>query len=231
MATFAELKSEVQSLLIDADTVVQNLTGKWVNRAIRKLEAKHNFKVMEASQSFTTTAFQRRLGSRPGDWKMARGKPYYIESLGEIRKFGWAPSESEALAATGNNVDLDWGRPRLIFDNDLPGEFDIYPYPDGLSDYDDGEYRVVVPYWKFLGQLISDSDTNWFTTNAEQWIIYQSVAEGFYANEDEARAQTWETRGMREYKDVLWLDKARRMGDVENFIPHLGAISPHTDEE
>lgn len=230
MATLSELQTEVQSLLIDADTVVQNLTTTWINRAVRKLQVKHNFKVMESSATFTTTYLNRVLGSRPGDWKEPRGKPYYVEELGRVRPFGWTSSEATAQHRWGTSTDFDYGPPRLLFENDLPGELDIYPFPDGLSDYADGEYRIVVPYWKYLGRLIAPSDQNWFTVNGEQYIVYQAVAEGFYANEDEQRAQIWKTRADMEYKDVLLLDKKRRLSETESLVPYIGAAGPYTEE-
>lgn len=227
---FAALKTEVATLLIDAPTAITTLTPSFVNRALRKLQQKHNFKVMESEVAFTTTALTRLLGPRPTDWKEPRGKPYYVSETGKLHEFVYAPSKADAIAAFGDNPDFDFGSPRAIWEVDLSGEFDIYPYPDALSDYADGEYRVTLPYWKYLGNLIADSDTNWFTSNAEQWIIYKSVAEGFYANEDEGRAQLWDRRADREYADVLLADKRRRIANVEAFVPHLGARRPHLEE-
>lgn len=230
MATFANMKTEVLTLVIDTPTAVQTLVGSFVNRAHRKLQVKHNFKVMESEVSFTTNTAQadtRVLGARPSDWKMPRGNPYYIESLGGFMELSYAPSKGEALARYGNDPDLDYGSPRVIVEDDLPQEFDVYPFPDGLSDYSDGEYRITIPYWKFLSPLVSDNDEDWLTTNAEQYIIYQAVAEAFYANEDEQRAQIWERRAKPEFDDVVKQDKYRRLGEVQSLVPHLGARMPH----
>lgn len=227
---FAAIKSEVAVLLIDSPTAITTLSGSFVNRAIRKLQQKHNFKVMEAKQAYTTTTLVRTLGTRPSNWKEPRGKPYYIEDTGGLREFVYAPSEADALAMFGDNPSFDYGSPRALLEDDGADAFLIYPYPDALSDYADGEYRITVPYWKYLDALAGDADTNWFTSNAEQWIIYQSVSEGFFANEDEQRAQLWERRAMREYADVLLADKRRRLANVETFVPHLGARRPHLEE-
>lgn len=227
---FAALKTEVATLLIDAPTAITTLTPSFVNRAVRKLQQKHNFKVMESEVAYTTTALTRVLGSRPSDWKESRGKPYYVYNTGGMREIVYAPSKADALAAFGNNVSFNYGSPRAVWEDDLPGEFQIYPYPDGLSDYANGEYRLTLPYWKYLGNLIAESDINWFTSNAEQWIIYKAVSEGFFANEDESRAQMWEARANKEYADVLLADKRRRIANVETFVPHLGARRPHLEE-
>lgn len=230
MGTYIDLQNEVNTLLIDTPQAVQTLVPKFVNRAIRKLQVKHNFKVMESNVVGTTTFGSRVIVARPTDWKSPRGNPYYIQEIGKPREIYWISSEAEAVARYGNNVDLDYGDPRALFEDDLSAEFNAYPYPDGLSDYADGEYRLIIPYWKYLGLLIADNDTNWFTDNAEQWVIYQSVAEGFYANEDEARAEKWEIRAAKEYKDVVAVDKDRRISETTSLVPHLGAKRPHTQE-
>jgi hypothetical protein len=230
MTTFADLKTEVQTLVIDTPTAVTTLVGNFVNRAIRKLQQKHNFKVMESEIEYQTTSLSRTLGARQGDWKEARGNPYYLSESGSLREMHWASSRANALARYGDNVDFHYGAPRLLVENDLSSELEVFPYPDGLSDYTNGEYRVTVPYWKFVGKLIADGDTNWFCDNAEQWIIYQAVSEAFYANEDENRAATWEKRAMAQYNDVLLADKRRRLAETTTLVPHLGAYMPHTQE-
>lgn len=230
MPTFAEIKTEVLANVIDTPSAIQTYVGNYVNRALRKLQVKHNFKTMESDQTYTTTFGTRVLGARPSDWKQPRGKPYYVEQLGGIRELHWTSSRGNALAQFGDSSTLDIGPPQLMFEDDLSAELNVYPYPDDLSDYTDGEYRLVVPYWKFLGKLISDGDENWFTTNAEQWLIYQATAEAYYANVDIATAQVWETRAAKEYKDVMLLDKDRRLAETRSLVPHFGAYMPHTEE-
>lgn len=228
MANFGSLKNEVLLLVIDTPTAVQTLVASFVNRAVRKLQTKHNYKVMEAEATFTTAEATRALGIRPSNWKMARGKPYELDDRGFATGMFYL-DRANAVFRYGDSTD-DTGNPRTLVENDQTGNFDVYPYSDGNSSYDDGEYRVTVPYWAYLNPLLSDSDTNWFTNNAEQWIIYQAVAEAFYANQDEAMAQIWETRAMREYKDVIDLDKQRIYAETDVMIPHLGAMRPHTEE-
>lgn len=229
MATFSDLQTEVQTLLIDTPAAIVSLVPKFVNRAIKKLEVKHNFKIMESSLQLTTTQFTRTLGARPGDWKQARGKPYYSENLGSTRDMFYT-NVANGEAQYGTNASLSFGDPRLVAEDEASGTFLVYPYPDGLSDYDSGEYNVVIPYWAYLPDLILTADTNWFTTNAEQWIVYKAVSEGFYANEDESRAQLWEARSMKEYGDVVLTDKVRRLSELDTLVPHLGALRPHTQE-
>lgn len=229
MATFGEMQTEVNLWLIDTPTAIQQLVPKFINRAIRSLQNKHNFKTMEATADFTTAEGSRGLvGDALTYWKEARGKPVILEDLGRVRELQWQADEVEALSAYGNSVDLDFGRPRLL--RRTSDGFDVYPYPDGNSDYDDGEYRIRIPYWAFTVPLAASSDTNWFTENTEEAIIFGAVTEGFYANEDEERAMTWETRTARKIKEAIHTDKTQWLSETDTFVPHLGARMPHTQE-
>lgn len=227
---FGEIKTEVSTFVIDVPASVTALLPNLINRSMKRLQQRHNFKVMEAKASFTTVVGTRLLGSVPPDWKEPRGNPYYVEDLGSVREMFFAQDEANAVARYGDDPDLDFGDPRLIVEDATLQQFNAYPYPDGISDYSDGEYRVVVPYWKFFTPLSADADTNWFTQNAENYIIYDSIAMAFYANEDEGRAKVWEVLAMKEYNDAINTDKARRVAEVQSFAPHLGALRPHTQE-
>src|ERR1044072_6596512 len=143
---FGEIKTEGGTFVIDLPTSVTNLLPNLINRSIKRLQ-RHNFKIMEAEASFTTVLSTRVLGTVPTDWKEPRGNPYYIEQLGRPREFNCAPSVAEAVARYGHNPDVDYCSPRLLVENAATNQFSIYPYPDGISDYTDGEYRVIVPYW------------------------------------------------------------------------------------
>lgn len=227
MADFVSLKNEVLAMVIDTPSSVQTYVPTFINRAIRKLQAKHDFKVMEAEISFVTTPDTRVLGPRPSDWKKSRGQPYFIEDLGGFIPMSWASNRQEPLAAFGNDPDVDTGSPQVLFEDDLPGELDFYPYSDTNSDYSDGEYRITVPYWKYLGNLIADSDSNWFTTNAEDYIVFRATSFAFWADHDEERAQIWLQRANQEYHDILLLDKDRRLADLDTLVMHTGALPPH----
>lgn len=228
MATFAEIKTEVNLLLIDTPAAIQTLVPRFVNRAIRGLQKRHNFHVMKASVSYSTVAEARLLGATPDDWKQARDKAYITTSRGSVIELTTVAEEIEALAATGANPDFDYGQPRFIRLGET--QFEVYPFPDGMSDYDDGEYRVTVPYWKYLPDLTGDGATNWFTINAEEAVIWSAVSDGFYANEDEGRAQIWQSRAFEARRQVLNTEKYRQMSDTQTLVPHFGALKPHTSE-
>lgn len=232
--TFADLQAEVLLWVIDAPLAVQSLVPRFVNRSIRKIQWKHDFKFMEAEVNFVTASSTRTLGARPDDWKKPRNaKPYLVENLGRTRELNYASTQGEAKARFGDNMSLNFGSPRLIVEVenvDNTGTFFLYPFSDGLSDYPDGQYRVYFPYWKFLPELVNPTDHNWLSDNAEQAVIYQAVADAFYANEDEQRAAIWDAKASKELKDAILLDKERRVAETASFTPHLGARMPHVQE-
>jgi hypothetical protein len=114
--------------------------------------------------------------------------------------------------------------------NNASAQISVFPIPDGNSDYDDGEYRVSIPYWKYLPQLSASSDTDWFTDTGDTTIIYMAVADAFFADHDEANAITWSARAKNELKDLIQLDKENTMGEVTSLVYHTGALMPHTGE-
>jgi hypothetical protein len=229
--TFGQMQSEVFTWLIDTPTAVQTLTPVFINRAMHKLQMKHDFKCMEAETMFVTSNGTRTLGAVPALWKKPRNaKPYLVEQLGPVRELNYVSTEGEAKARWGDNSTLNFGAPRLVAEDNPTNTFLFYPYSDQLSDYPDGQYRIYVPYWAFLPNLVNADDTNWFTLNGEQAVVYQAVAMGFLANQDEQRAAGWNGLAVSEMKDLVQLDKERRSAETASFTPHLGARMPHVQE-
>jgi hypothetical protein len=103
--------------------------------------------------------------------------------------------------------------------------FEVYPLPDGLSLYANssaGEYRIRVPYWKFLPAL-TGSGTNWFTANAEEWIVFEATSDGFFMDHDEQRGTLWAQRASAKWADVLLADKRLRLSPVTHLVPNPNA--------
>ena len=190
MSTFAQVRARVQSYLLDVPTALLSEIPAMVNAVIRRAQEKHNFRVMETTfADQVTTKEVRKLANKPTDWKESRGDPWYKDVKGSLYQMEWAPSLQDAVRAYDDYPTVDKGYPMHLLEQDT--EFWVYPYPDGLSDHPGGEYRITIPYWKFLAALSADSDSNWFTTNAEDFVVYGAVGEGFAFNFDETRHQFW----------------------------------------
>lgn len=229
MANFTTLATRVQDRLIDSNAVITNETGEWINRAIKDLERKHNFPVMREEVAATTVASTRKLVNQPSDWKETRDRPYLRIGQGgliDTSRIDWAPS-LDWLFIEGFRLDdtSETGDPTYILEeqiSDSAVEFWLWPFSDSSSQWNDGEYRIVIPYWKFLADL-SGTQTNWFTDNAEDYIVAKATAMGFSVNWDDARAAPWEARAAQERRDVI--TDARRALTPRNMtlIPHRGA--------
>lgn len=195
MASFATLKARVESYMVDAPTETVALIGHWLNGAAKYAMDTHNFRFMEETAAFTTDstaatiAEKRALGDKPDDWKEARTDPWLLEGDGGTKEIRWLPSESEAVRQYAEEDPYDKGEPRSILET--PDGFLVYPLPDGQSLWSDGEYRVRIPHWKYLSDLSEDSDTNWFTTNTEDYLTWKATAEAMLFNRDEQRGALW----------------------------------------
>ena len=226
MVTFSQLQADVRANVIDLPTEVTNRVPRLINKAIRKLERKHNFKVMEALASGTTAASTRALMAVPADFKELRGnKAWYVtEDQGNLQRIRIIKSK-EALIPIAIS-ELAVGVPKVVLEG-VPSSglsvrnFEVYPLSDGLSDYGDGQYRVRIPYYKYLADLSADGDTNWFTENAEDWIINQATSEGFAMDWDEQRMTFWAQRAATEYNDVVKADKMQYLAGIETLVPHF----------
>lgn len=223
--TYLELRQAVLDALIDTPTIVQNAVPRLVNQAIKRIEQRFNFKIMEANQAYLTTKFVRSLTPTvlPADFKEYRGKPVYTGSLGTSREVPVAPHRDSVLRRWATD---DIGDPHsLIVD---ASALEVWPLPDGVSEDPDGEYRINLPYWKYLPNLIADGDTNWFTLNADQFIINWAVAEGFALDWDENRADKWEMRAEKEAHAVILTGKKQYYSESDTLVPHQGVLEAQT---
>lgn len=223
MASFLELQTAVRGNIIDLPTFVDDAVPALVNRAYRKAQSKHNFWIMRSQFDATTVVDTRTLGTRPANWKEWRGKPYWTEEVGSVRR----------IVLTGLDDarrlwdDDDTGEPEGIAEA-LPSDdagavvLNVYPLPDGTSDYPDGEYRVSVPYWKYLPELTGDADTSWLLNEGEAYLEAMATQYGFSKDWDEGRARYWQQEAAREWADLMLRDKYLQLSQMETLSIQTG---------
>lgn len=185
------IKTKVENLVLDLPTTTQGQILDWINEAVREAEQGHNYKHMEA----VTTVIQTVVGTRelavmPTDWKEARGRPYYVEAgTGKRNRIDWAPSEDSLVDEYGDSITLDSGPPAYLLEAP-DDELYVFPYPDGESDYPNGEYRITLPYWAYSVDLNETTETtNWFTSKVPYYLVHKAAGFAFAHNFDEQRAQ------------------------------------------
>lgn len=230
MATFLEIQTDVSRLIIDLPTKVQEAVPTLVNQAIRSMQRGYNWKVMEATTTMVTTALSRTpTPNTIANFKEYRDKgPYLLKNLTKAKRF---------ITVLGSDVDL-----AVFSDINVPVEpqylvnsvnqagvwsFTIAPYPDQISDWPDGNYRIVVPHYAYTPNLVNDGDTNWFTLNAEDYITYKAAAEGFARDWDYDGMALWLQRADEKLKEIKKADKYARLSGVNELVPHWrGANQP-----
>lgn len=223
--TYAQLKQAVLDALIDTPTIVQNAVPRLVNQAIQEIEKRFNFKAMEANQAYLTTTGSRTLTPSvlPVNFKEYRGKTVYTQNLGGSRELD-VVSGRDAVLRRWSTTDI--GDPhQLMVDT---GVLEVWPLPDGISDYTDGQYRINMPYWAYLTDLSNDADINWFTTNAVQYIINWATSEGFALDWDDKRADKWEVRAEKAAQRLIITGKHQFLSEGDTLVPHLDALEAPT---
>jgi len=207
---FGQLKSAVQADVIDVPTALVAEVGNLVNRAIRVAQELHNFKCMEATSEYVTVPSTRSLTTLPTNWKASRGLPWTRDDDGTTNEIGWLTDDLDAVRSFSIDPDVDIGAPAYLLET--TSSLDLYPFSDSMSDWTDGEYRINVPYWAYLNELSDDSDSNWFTQNAEWFIIWQAASDAIDFNVWAERVQNRQQKAAAELARVIKVDKQNRIG-------------------
>lgn len=234
MATFSQLQTRVAHIIIDTPASVQAEIPTLINEAIRELQRAHQFKICESSISATTALNTRTLVARPSNFQKWRDFPYLIDDQGQVRGLEWAASRVAAAREYGlteggeADADLLNGEPVALVETDPTDELgtaniEVFPLPDDRSLYTDGNYRIVIPYVKYLTPLAATGSQNWFTNNAEDFIAYRAAALGFFQDWDENRGTTWTQLAQSKMREIIKQDKYERISKVRELVPQHNA--------
>lgn len=227
MASYSDIQTRIQRRVIDLPSAVTAEVPTLINEAMKRIQRRHNFKVMEAETAVLTTTIATRTLSTaavPSDFKEYRGSPYLTTNTGRFIELLTAANKNAVQREFSVSDPDDIGQPRVLLDG-LPSDDDntrnwaIYPYPDGQSDWSDGEYRVTIPYWKYVPALAADADSNWFTVEAEEYLIQEATSRAFGLDWDEERMAVYAQQAAVEEKDVKNTDKKMRLAGVNTFVP------------
>lgn len=228
MATFAELQTFVNGALIDTPSFVADEVPNLINEAMKELQTLHNFDVMRSVVEYTTGA-TNTLGARPSDWKEWRGEAYYEDEDGAYHGITFANTRSDALRGSYvHNAGSPWIVVTAEPTDDLgTTSMEIWPVSNELSDFSDGQYRLTLPYWRYLPRLSESDDENWFTNDehASAFIKYRAVSFGFELNEDNAKADRWNVRAQDKAKLAITANKRRGLSQSDTIAIHTGARS------
>ncbi len=76
MATFAEVKTDVERYLVDLPSATLALVPTWVNAAMRAAQDRYNFPDYADTLEVETASGTRILAAKPSDWKEFRALPW-----------------------------------------------------------------------------------------------------------------------------------------------------------
>ncbi len=224
--TIDAIVTRVERRLIDLPARITTESITLVNEAIRAACKRHNFHEMKAEAAFTTVDATQKLGNVPARFKETRDVPYLRE--GELGVLGTrALDELASLEEAIRDFPLDntnvFGRPQAVLreydDDNTQDEFWVFPYPDTSSQWDNGLFRVVIPYWRYPAALLT-SETSFFTDNWEEYLVNAATAEGFSLGWAEDRADKWAIKAEKELRGLIRADKRAKLTRVTHLAVH-----------
>lgn len=228
MGTFQSILARIRTRVIDLPAAVEGELIGLMNAAMKDLQDQHNFFVMRAETvPLVTVAGTRTIGSVPTDFKSFRNDPFAIMFNGSIRNLTVANDRTDVLRTYD---DQRTGPPKIIVRGIMDiitgtSNFEVYPLSDSASDWPGGQYRITIPYWRYATPLQFFADHNWFTDNAEDFIVYKATALAFPVDWDEERAAVWTAMAEVERKKVVKADKYLWLsaGDP-TLVPHWQGV-------
>lgn len=230
---FGSIKARVARRMVDSTTAFTAEIGDFVNDAFKEVQDRYNFPWMKAVASYTTAVGTRTLGPTPTDYKSWREHPYLLQNTdGTSIPLVMVRSQAAALAGI---ADQRKNRPEQIVQdmedvNQSTGTTNlfVYPLPDGVSDYTDGEYRVKVPYWRTYPDMVNDGDQNPATLDRNiakfmlEWAMYLS----FPMDWNDGRAEVWRQMAERTWVRIKSKEAGIALLGIDVLVPHMGADDP-----
>ena len=230
MASFSELQARVRRNIIDLPTQVSAAVPDLINAALSEVMEEHDFWFTRSQSDLVTTLNTRVLGAVPSDFRKYRGEPWDqpFTDGAKPRPLSVAAHHEGALKGFSPTAI---GSPRVLVEG-LPSDtgarnWEVYPLPDGTSDYVNGEFRISIPYYRYPLELVNDGDTNWITANAvgAKFLEYHATGAGFFLDWDETRGAAWMQRAEISRKRLIKLDKMQVVSQTRTLVPHISGVN------
>ena len=205
------IRNEVQGWINRPDLASQIPT--FVQMAQRRIEREINHSCME-EQSPTTTLTSDSI-DLPTNFKATKslrvtsGDVMYNLRLVDID----ALKAKYSVSQTGEPIEC-------YAVSSVDNAVIIRPYPDDIT----GTYAVEFVFYGFTDDLQNDSDTNWWTLNAWDVLLYGALIEASAYLINDARISTWQAKYLEALRNVL-------NADIEKFITSRGASTSATVTE
>lgn len=213
MATFLQIKTEIQDTLARTDATVTGKIGGWVNRRQRLAANRHNFLFLR-NQDSRATVVDTQEYTLPANFK--DDIQFFIQKTTE-----YVPLEIRSLVEMLRLYSPDTkGEPRYITFEFTEKDFRVWPpKPDAV-------YTINIVYYRWPPDLSDNGDTNWFTDNADVMLVAGAVADGLWFLGAEQDAGPWEQRYEAEFQRVKTYDQERQLPQFGVLVPRWDVKSP-----
>lgn len=189
---FSTLKTTTADWLNRSDLSSQ--IGDFINIAIRKIEnhPKHNFKYMR-SYATGTFVIDDYILAYPTRYKAIQA--FYV--LDTNSKYELLKKKTLSVALTefpylSDQKDF----PEMAADDDANSQFIIRPTIDQTYTYN-------LYYYAYSAELSGDTDTNWWTDNYWEVLMYRALHEASMFVKDVNEAQIWMTKFDEAFGDIV----------------------------
>ena len=172
---FGTLKSRVASYLHRDD--LTSIIPDFVNAAMHRLERNHNWNCMKTKTTGSTTDDYISLPTRYKDtdslFVIANSQYYPLTKSSYSHMISIYPEGSSSK-----------DRPEVFATLIGDSKFYLRPYPDAAYSYE-------LIYYAYTADLSADTDTNWWTNNTWELLLYGALieAEPYVINDE--RMLTW----------------------------------------
>lgn len=216
MATLGQIRTRVRNLIIDDNAEVVSEIDAYVRKAQVEAEDRRGLRVLEASHT-EAVAEDGDTITKPADWNGIRTGPYLVSA--EFPKL-WLESLSfEQYVEMGDTLVA--GAPSYYSDH-TDATIYLLPAADAVTE-SPFHYPVIVPYWKRLDVLTDDADTNWFTVDAEDYLVWRAGSLAFEFNRDFEPAAHYQQKSLGEYKRLRTNEIRQRYARGPLLKPALGS--------
>ncbi|KKN66852.1 hypothetical protein LCGC14_0467200 [marine sediment metagenome] len=190
--TFATLKTTTADWLNRSDLSSQ--VGDFINIAMRKIEnsPKHNFKYMRSYATGTFVVDDYTL-TYPTRYKAIQA--FYVQDTSGKYQLIKKTSLGHALSVWPYITDYK-GFPEMACDDDANSQFLIRPTIDQTYTYN-------LYYYAYSAELSSDSDTNWWTDNYWEVLMYRALVEASMFVKDVEEAKAWMVKFNEAFSDII----------------------------
>lgn len=230
-ANLSTIKARVEGLVIDVTAEAAARVEPAVRHAQREIEGDHGFLAMEDEFEFATVEDQRTHASyaKPDRFLRPRSdaRPVRVDGKGATQEIDWLIAYGDR-AAHYSDDPLDKGAPAHLYERDA--DFEVFPYPDALAPggtlFADGHWRIRVPYFRrqpVLQTVAPQNFTNWFTREAEEYLVYRAAAIVDAFNRDWEEAALVQVTAQQQHDRLIREDKRARLAKQRLLRPVRGA--------